>query len=371
MAAFCFAPDHGGRIDLATELGQFTEFKNCLAALGTKAMTEAFGGAMRRREFIPLIGGAVAAWPFATRAQPAMAVVGFLSGRSLASDAHLVAAFRQGLNETGYVEDRNVKIEFHWAEGQFDRLRVMAADLVGRRVAAIFAGGMDAAIRDVRTVITTVPTVFATGGDPVGLGLVASFSRPGGNATAVTVITAELMPKRLELLRELVASAMFVAVLVNPNDANAASYATDAEVAARTLGIQIRVVHAGTEADFDTAFATLLKAGANALLVPVNSLFITSREKLLTLAARHAVPAIYDRREFPAAGGLMSYGASITEQYRQGGVYIGKILGGVKPADLPVLQPTRFELAINLKTARALGLTVPPMMLARADELIE
>ena len=194
---------------------------------------------MRRREFISLIGGAVAAWPFAARAQqPAMPVVGFLSGRSLASDAHLVAAFRQGLNETGYVEGRNVKIEFYWAEAQFDRLRVMAADLVGRQVAAIFAGGMDTDIRGVRAVITTTPTVFATGGDPVGLGLVASLNRPGGNATAVTVIAAELMPKRLELLRELVTSATFVAVLVNPNDANAASYTRDAEVAARTSGFR-------------------------------------------------------------------------------------------------------------------------------------
>jgi putative ABC transport system substrate-binding protein len=200
-------------------------------------------------------------------------VIGFLSGRSLASDAHLVTAFRLGLNETGYVEDRDVRIEFRWAEGQFDRLRAMAADMVDRQVTAIFAGGMDAAIRGVRTVITTTPTVFATGGDPVGLGLVTSFNRPGGNATAVTVIAAELMPKRLELLRELIASATLVAVLVNPNDANAASYTRDAHAAAGTLGLQARVVHAGTEADFDSAFATLVKVGANALLVTVNTLF--------------------------------------------------------------------------------------------------
>src|SRR4051812_43784949 len=327
---------------------------------------------MRRREFITLLGGAAAAWPLMSRAQqPAMPVIGFLSGRSLASDAHLVTAFRQGLNETGYLEGRNVQIEFRWAEGQFDRLRVMAADLVDRRVAAIFAGGMDTAIRGVRTFITTTPTVFATGGDPIGLGLVASFNRPGGNATAVTVISAELMPKRLELLRELVGSAIFVAVLVNPNDANAASYTRDAQVAAATLGLQVRVVHAGTEADFDTAFATLVKAGANALLVTVNTLFINKREKLLALAVRHAVPAMYDRREFPAAGGLMSYGANIIEQYRQSGAYIGKILGGVKPADLPVLQPTKFELVVNLKIAKALGLTVPLSLLARADEVFE
>jgi ABC-type uncharacterized transport system substrate-binding protein len=327
---------------------------------------------MKRREFITLLGGAAAGWPLAARAQqPAMPVVGFLSGRSLASDAHLVAAFRQGLNETGYVEGRNVKIEFRWAEGQFDRLRVMAADLVGRPVAAIFAGGMDVDIRGVRAVITTTPTVFATGGDPVGLGLVESFNRPGGNATAVTVIAAALMPKRLELLRELVVSATLVAVLINPNDANAASYTRDVQVAADTLGFKVLILHAGSEADFDTAFATLVNAHANALLVTVNTLFINKREKLIALAARNAVPTIYDRREFPAGGGLISYGANIIEQYRQGGVYIGKILGGVKPADLPVLQPTKFELVINLKAAKALALAVPAILLARADEVIE
>jgi putative ABC transport system substrate-binding protein len=300
-----------------------------------------------------------------------MPVIGFLSGRSLASDAHLVAAFGQGLNETGYVADRNVKIEFHWAEGHFDRLRVMAADLVSRRVTAIFAGGMDADIRGVRAVITTTSTVFATGGDPVGLGLVESFNRPGGNATAVTVIAAALMPKRLEVLRELVVSATLVAVLINPNDANAASYTRDAQVAADTLGLKVLIVHAATEGDLDPAFATLVNARANALLVPVNTLFITKREKLVALAASYAMPAMYDRRDFPAAGGLMSYGASITEQYRNSGVYIGKILRGVRPAELPVLQPTNFELVINLKTAKALGLAVPANLLARADEVID
>jgi putative ABC transport system substrate-binding protein len=326
---------------------------------------------MRRREFISALGAA-AAWPVTARAQQsAMPVIGFLSGRSLTSDAHLVAAFAQGLNETGYVIDRNVKIEFRWAEGQFDRLRLMAADLVGGRVAAIFAAGMDADIRGVRAVITTTSTVFATGGDPVGLGLVESFNRPGGNATAVTVIAAALMPKRLEVLRELIVSATLVAVLINPNDANAPSYTRDAQVAADALGLKVLVVHAATEGDFDNAFATLVTARASALLVPVNTLFITRREKLLALAASYAIPAMYDRREFPAAGGLMSYGASITEQYRHGGVYIGKILRGVKPAELPVLQPTSFELIINLKTAKALGLAVPANLLARADEVID
>jgi putative tryptophan/tyrosine transport system substrate-binding protein len=327
---------------------------------------------MKRREFMTLIGGAAAAWPLAAWAQQGeMPTIGFLSGRSLASDSHLVAAFRQGLKETGYVEGQNLTIEFRWAEGQFDRLRALAADLVSRQVAAIFAGGLDIDIRGVRAAITTTPIVFATGGDPVELGLVASVNRPGGNATAVTVIIAALWPKRLELLRELVVSATLVAVLVNPNDPNAASYTRDVQVAAGTLGLQVLVVHAATERDFDTAFATLVNAHANALLVTLNALFINRREKLVALSARYAVPAIYDRREFPAAGGLMSYGASIIEQYRQSGVYIGKILRGVKPADLPVMQPTKFELVINRKTAKALGMDVPDRLLALADEVIE
>jgi putative ABC transport system substrate-binding protein len=325
---------------------------------------------MKRRNFLRVLGGA-AVWPLTARAQqPEIPVIGFLSGRSLVSDAHLVAAFREGLSETGYVEGRNVKIEFRWAEGQFDRLRGMAADLVGRPVAAIFAGGMDFGVRAVRTIITKTPTVFATGSDPVAFGLVESFNRPGGNATAVTGST-QLTPKRLELLRELVASATVVGLLINPNDANAASFTRDAQVAAATLGIQIHIVNVATEADFDSAFTTLVNARVNALLVTTNAIFINQREKLVALAARHAVPVMYDRREYPAAGGLMSYGANIIEQYRQSGVYIGKILGGAKPADLPVLQPTKFELVINLKTAKALGLIVPPSLLTRADEVIE
>jgi putative ABC transport system substrate-binding protein len=329
------------------------------------------GSEMRRREFLGVVGGA-AAWPLGARAQQTkVPTIGFLSGRSLASDSHLVAAFRQGLKETGYVEGQNVTIEFRWAEGQFDRLRGLATDLVGRQVAAIFAGGMDIDIRGVRAAITTTPIVLATGGDPVELGLVASFNRPGSNATAVTVIAAALLPKRLELLRELAVSSTVVAVLVNPNDPNTASYTRDVQFAAPTLGLQVRVMHAGTERDFDTAFATLVNTGANALLVTTNALFINQREKLVALAARYAVPTVYDRREYAAAGGLMSYGASIIEQYRQGGVYIGKILSGVIPADLPVMQPTKFELVINLKAAKALGVNVPDRLLALADEVIE
>jgi putative tryptophan/tyrosine transport system substrate-binding protein len=321
---------------------------------------------MRRRDFITGIAGSAAVWPLAAHAQQSkMQTIGFLSGRSLASDSHLVAAFRQGLKETGYVEGQNLTIEFRWAEGQFDRLRALATELVSRQVAAIFVGGMDIAVRAARAAITTIPIVVATGGDPVELGLVASFNRPGGNATAVTVITAALWSKRL------VVSATSAAVLVNPNDPNAASYTRDVQVAANTLGLQVHVVHASTERDFDTAFATLVDARADALLVTLNSLFINRREKLVAVAASYAVPAIYDRREFPAAGGLMSYGASIIEQYRQSGVYIGRILRGVKPADLPVMQPTKFELVINRKTAKALGLAIPDKVLALADEVIE
>ena len=327
---------------------------------------------MRRRQFLGALAGGPATWTLAARAQQSkMPTIGFLSGRSLASDSHLVAAFRLGLKESGYVDGQNVTIEFRWAEGQFDRLQALAADLVGREAAAIFAGGMDIAIRGVRAAITKTPLVFATGGDPVELGLVATLNRPGGNATAVTVVTAALWAKRLELLREVVAPAGLVAVLVNPNDPNAVSYTRDVEIAARSLGIQVRIVHAGAERDFDSAFATLANERANALLVTLNSLFVNKRETIIALAARDAVPAIYDRREFPVAGGLISYGASISDQYRQGGVYIGKVLGGVKPADLPVMQPTKFELVVNLKTAKALGLTIPEKVLALADEVID
>ena len=327
---------------------------------------------MKRRNFITLLGGAAAAWPLVARAQqPPIPVIGFLSGRSLASDAHLVAAFRQGLKESGYDADRNVIIEFRWAEGQFGRLRTLAADLVAHQVDVIFAGGLDIDIRAVRALVTTTPIVLATGGDPVELGLVASFNRPGGNATAITVFTAALWPKRLELLRQLVASATVIGLLVNPNDVNAASTTRDVQVAAGTFGLQVRVVQATSERGIDTAFATLAGEHANVLLVTQNALFNSQREKLVALAARHALPAIYDRREFLAAGGLISYGASNSDQYYQSGLYVGRILKGDKPANLPVLRPTRFELVINTKTAKALGLAVPDKLIALADEVIE
>ena len=283
----------------------------------------------RRREFITLLGGAVAAWPLAARAQqPAMPVIGFLSGRSLAYNSRLVAAFHQGLKEVGFVEGQNVAIEFRWAEGQFDRLAALAADLVGRQVSVIFAGGLDVRIRDVKAAISATPVVFATAGDPVELGLVASFSRPGGNATAVTVISASLWPKRLNLLHELLASSIVIALLVNPDDPSAEPSTKDVYAAAKSLGLQVHVLRASTENDFEAAFAMLVSQQASALLVTNNALFNSRREELVALAARHAVPTIYDRRDFPADGGLMSYGASIVEQYRQSGLYVGRILSG-------------------------------------------
>jgi putative ABC transport system substrate-binding protein len=246
----------------------------------------------------------------------------------------------------------------------------LAADLVDRQVAVIFAGGLDVEIRTVRVVISTIPIVFATAGDPVELGLVASFNRPGGNATAVTLISAALWPKRLEMLHELVTSANLVALLVNPNDPNAEPSTRDVQAAARTLGLQLQVLQASTESDFEAAFATLVHERASALLVTANALFNNRREKLVALAASHAVPAMYDRREFAASGGLMSFGASNSDQYRQCGLYVGRILKGAKPADLPVQQPTKFELVINRKTAKALGLEIPPMLLALADAVL-
>ena len=328
---------------------------------------------MRRREFLSVLGSAAATWPLAARAQrPAMPVVGFVNGRSPASDSDLVAAFRQALNESGYVEGQNVAIEFRWAEGQLDKLPALTADLVRRNVDVIFAGAIDTQIRAVKAAASTTPIVLGTAGDPVALGLVDSFNRPGGTATVITVISAALWPKRLELLRDLLAvTAPIVAVLVNPNNQTAEPAIRDARTAARAIGQDVLVLHARTERDLDTAFNAIIQARAGVLVVADDALFINRRERLVDLAARHSTPAIYGRREFPAIGGLISYGASTVDQYRQAGLYVGRILKGTKPADLPVLQPTKFELAINLKTARALGLTVPPTLIARADEVIE
>ena len=327
---------------------------------------------MRRREFISLVGGATIAWPLAARAQQqAMPVVGFLSGRSLASDSDLVAVFSQALTEAGYVNGQNVAIEFRWADGQLDRLPELAAELIERKVSVIFAGASDVAAGALRVAAATVPVVFATGSDPVAARLIASLNRPGGNLTGVTVITAALWPKRLELLRELIAPTPLIALLVNPNNLTATHARRELNAAARRIGQDVLLLDASAEGEFEAAFAMLAEKRARALVVSDDALFTNRRAVLVALAARHAVPAIYGRREFAAAGGLMSYGASTVDQYYQSGVYVGRILKGAKPADLPFLQPTKFELVINLKTAKALGLNVPNTLIGRADEVID
>ena len=315
---------------------------------------------MRRRDFLGAFVGTAAAWPLAARAQQqAMPVVGFLSGRSLASDSDLVAVFRQALTETGYVNGQNVAIEFRWADGQLDRLPELAAELIERKVSVIFAGASDVAAGALRVAAATVPVVFATGSDPVAAGLVASLNRPGGNLTGVTVITAALWPKRLELVRELISPTPLIALLVNPNNLTATHARRELNAAARRIGQDVVLLDASAEGEFEAAFATLAEKRASALVVSDDALFTNRRAVLVALAARHAVPAIYGRREFAAAGGLISYGASTVDQYYQSGLYVGRILKGAKPADLPFLQPTKFELAINLKAAKALGLTSP------------
>jgi putative tryptophan/tyrosine transport system substrate-binding protein len=326
---------------------------------------------MRRREFITLIGGAAACWPLAARGQqPALPVVGFLNSRGPGDDQYLLAAFRQGLKEAGFVEGQNVAIEYRWAEGQYDRLPALAADLVHRQVAVIAANGL--AARTAKTATTTIPIVFVAGFDPVEVGLVASLNQPGGNITGVSVLDVELGPKRLELLHELVPTANGMAVLVNPTDpARAETISRGLQAAASTLGLQLHVLHASTDHDFDTVFASLAQLKAGGLVISGDPFFNSRSEQLGALTSRHAVPAIHELPEFAAAGGLMSYGGSLTDAYRLVGVYTGRILKGEKPIDLPVQQYTKIELIINLRTAKALGLTVPQILLGRADEVIE
>jgi putative ABC transport system substrate-binding protein len=326
---------------------------------------------VNRRELLILGAGTAIAWPLTAHAQQkAMPVIGFLSGTSPGPSASRVAAFHQGLSEAGYVEGKTVAIEYRWAEGFFDRLPPLAADLVGRKVDVIAALGPPSA-QAARGATSTIPIVFEVGIDPVATGLVASLARPGSNLTGVSILLTELVPKRLELLSDMVPPAGVIAVLVNPNGPEAEPTIRAAQEAARARGVQLPILKAGTEDEIDAAFATLAQQHADALLVGNDPFYFPRREQLVALAARHAVPTIYYIREFAAAGGLVSYGPSLTAAYRQVGIYAGRILKGAKPADLPVQQPTRFELVVNLNTAKALGLTVPPSILARADEVIE
>ena len=330
---------------------------------------------MRRREFIAALGGAAVSpgtWPVAARAQqPAMPVVGFILSETPDVSASRVRAFRQGLSETGFVEGQNIAVEYHWAGGQNDRLLSLAVDLVRRQVNAIVVGGTPAALA-AKAATTTIPIVFVTAGDPIAIGLVSSLKQPGGNLTGVTSLGVEVGPKQLELLHELLPTATNMALLVNPDNPTLAETQTrDLQTAARTLGLQVHVLHASTERDFETVFAAFRRMQAAALVIGNDALFNTRAEQLGALVLHHAVPTIFQFREFAAAGGLMSYGGSVTDWYRIAAVYAGRILKGEKPANLPVQQFTKVELFINLKTAKTLGLTVPLPLLGRADEVIE
>ena len=326
---------------------------------------------MRRREFITLLGGAAAAWPLAASAQqPAVPVVGFLAAGSPEASVSLVASFRKGLSEMAYVEGRNVSIEYRWAHNEPGRLPELAADLVRRQVAVLFTQGAVAPAL-AKAATTTIPIVFSLGADPVQAGLVDSLNRPGGNVTGISYMNVELGAKRLGLLHELLPEAARFAVLIDPNSPTAESAVTDLQRAASTIARQIEVLAAGTNREIDTAFASLARTRSDALLVSPFPLFYDRRVQILTLAARHAIPAIYPAREWAEAGGMMSYGSSFTDMFYQAGIYTGRILKGEKPADLPVLRATKFELVINLQTAKTFGIEVPPTLLARADEVTE
>jgi len=326
---------------------------------------------MRRREFITLLGGAVAS-PLAARAQqPALPVIGFMSGRSPEDSTHLIAAFRQGLAENGFVEGQTVAIEFRWADGDYDRLPALAADLVSRKVAVLVGVGGDVSAVVATKATRTIPVVFGMGGDPVKAGLVASFNRPGGNVTGYTVLTSQMESKRLGLMRELVPGVSLIGILVNPQLPATVQELADLEPAAKGVNQQLFVARADNDAELDTALASFVQQRVGAFLVTSAPFFDTRMNRIVSFAAQNRLPAIYQFREYAVAGGLISYGPNIVESYRNAGVYVGRILKGEKPADLPVLQPTKFDFVINLKTAKALGLTVPPTLLAEAGEVIE
>jgi putative ABC transport system substrate-binding protein len=325
---------------------------------------------MKRRDFIAGLGAA--AWPLATRAQQqAMPIVGFLNGASAASFAPMVADFRRGLSSVGFVEGQNVAVEFRWAENQSDRLPALAADLVGRRVSVIAATGGLQAVLAVKKVTADIPVVFTSGSDPIRLGIIASFNRPGGNATGVNMMISEIEAKHLGLLHELVPAASRIGVMVDPGNPASDQELSDVREGARTVGIGLEILRASNEGEIEAAFETLAQAGAQALLVAGSPFFFTQRERIVRLAARHRVPAVYEAGSYAAVGGLMSYSPNIPEVYRLVGVYVGQILKGAKPSDLPVIQSTKFEFVINRKTAKALGLEIPPTLLALADEVIE
>jgi putative ABC transport system substrate-binding protein len=324
----------------------------------------------KRREFITLLGGA-ASWPLAARAQQPMPLIGFLHSASPEPVTHILAGFHHGLGDTGYVEGRNLAIEYRWARGRYDQLSALAADLLQRRVAVIVAGGGEHTARAAKMATSTVPVVFTSASDPVRAGLVASLNRPGGNLTGTVSFTSVVETKKFGLLREMVPDAAATAMLINPTFPPAEPDAKEVQAAAQTLGHRLFVLRASNEQEIDTAFATLVEQRAGALLVAGDPFFNSRREQLVALAARHSLPGIYEFREYVVAGGLMSYGISLPDNYRQMGIYVGRILQGAKPAELPIMQPTKFVLAINLRTAKTLSLSVPPSLLAIADEVIE
>jgi putative ABC transport system substrate-binding protein len=327
---------------------------------------------MRRRAFLTFVGGTAAVWQLAARAQrPTMPVIGFLNSTSSGSYAERVEAFREGLKDTRHVEGQNVAMEYRWAENKIDRLSAMAADLVQRKVSVIAAGGSPASALAAKLSTTSIPIVFMNAADPVQLGLVASLSRPGGNITGVTTVSTQLEAKRLGLLRELVPSATSIAVLVNPARPGVDAQSAQIKEAGRALGLPLHILQASSEREFDAAFQTVFERRAGALAIAADALFVAERDQIVALAKRYSVVTMYELREYVAAGGLISYGASGADVYRQGGTMVGRILNGERPADMPVLQPTKFELVINMKAARAFGVAIPPGVLAIADEVIE